>query len=243
MRSISRWRPGDVLTLTFLGRRTPRAASATETSRRSSPTTARSSTPATFRRSVTTRASRLDDPRRRREEKLGPLEEMAPRGEPVHSRINLFTANSDWITYHTVVSTSGDQIAIAPGYLLSEPGSRTAATSTNTAWGAPTSLDFFAYLSGRYTTRKEVYSGPHGPVNLEVYYDPAHTYDIDDMLASSRARSGLLSGALQPVPIHAIPHHGVPALPHLRAVVSQHRALLRRRSVSSNACSTKTTWI
>ena len=48
-------------------------------------------------------------------------------------------------------------------------------------------LDFFAYLSGRYATRKEVYSGSHGPVNLEVYYDPAHTYDIDDMLASSRA--------------------------------------------------------
>ena len=35
--------------------------------------------------------------------------------------------------------------------------------------------------------RKEVYSGPNGPVNLEVYYDPAHTYNIDDMLASSRA--------------------------------------------------------
>src|SRR4029077_19042283 len=47
--------------------------------------------------------------------------------------------------------------------------------------------DFFAFLSARFTTRKEVYSGPHGPLNLEVYYDPAHPYDIDDMLASSRA--------------------------------------------------------
>jgi aminopeptidase N len=32
-----------------------------------------------------------------------------------------------------------------------------------------------------------VHNGPNGPVNLEVYYDPAHSYDIDDMLASSRA--------------------------------------------------------
>ena len=32
-----------------------------------------------------------------------------------------------------------------------------------------------------------MYSGPHGPVHLEVFYDPAHTFDIDDMLASSRA--------------------------------------------------------
>ncbi len=60
----------------------------------------------------------IDDPRRRREEHLGALEEMPERGDPRASRINLFTANSDWITYHTVVSTSGDQIAVAPGYLV-----------------------------------------------------------------------------------------------------------------------------
>ncbi len=57
----------------------------------------------------------IDHPRRRREEHLASLDEMASRGEPVHSRLNLFTANSDWVTYHTVVSTSGEQMAIAPG--------------------------------------------------------------------------------------------------------------------------------
>ena len=111
---------------------------------------------------------------------------MAPRGEPVHSRINLFTTNSDWITYHTVVSTSGDQIAIAPGYLV-KSWQQDGRHYYEYSMGGTHILDFFAYLSGRYTTRKEIYSGPHGPVNLEVYYDPAHTYDIDDMLASSRA--------------------------------------------------------
>jgi len=39
----------------------------------------------------------------------------------------------------------------------------------------------------RYQSRKESYHGPNGDVALEVSYDPAHTYDIDDMLASSRA--------------------------------------------------------
>ena len=128
----------------------------------------------------------LDDPRRRREEKLGPLEEMAPRGDPVHSRINLFSANSDWITWHTVVSTSGDQIAIAPGYLMrawQEGGRRFYEYSM----GSTHIADFFAYLSASFTTRRESYRGPNGAVNLEVYYHPAHTYDIDDMLASSRA--------------------------------------------------------
>jgi len=128
----------------------------------------------------------IDDPRRRREQKLGPLEEMAPRGEPVHSRINLFNTDSDWITYHTVVSTSGDQMAIAPGYLV-KSWQRDGRRYYEYSMGGTHVQDFFAYISGRYTTRKETYSGPHGPVSLEVYYDPAHTYDIDDMLASSKA--------------------------------------------------------
>jgi hypothetical protein len=128
----------------------------------------------------------LDDPRRRREQKLGALEEMVVRGEPVHSRINLFTTNSDWITYHTVVSTTGDQIAIAPGY-LQRAWRQDGRSFYEYNMGATHILDFYAYLSARFTTRKEVYSGTNGPVNLEVYYDAAHTYDIDDMLAASRA--------------------------------------------------------
>ena len=139
----------------------------------------------------------LDDPRRRREEHLGPLEEMAPRGDPVHSRINLFTANSDWITYHTVVSTSGDQMAIAPGYLVKswKHGGRNYYEYT---MGGTHILDFFAYLSARYATRKETYSGTKGPVKLEVYYDPAHTYDINDMLAASRAGLGYYQAHYSP---------------------------------------------
>ena len=128
----------------------------------------------------------IDDPRRRREEHLGALVEMAPRGDSVHSRINLFTANADWITYHTIVSTSGDQLAIAPGYLQREWKEK-GRNFYEYSMGSTHILDFFAYLSARYATRKETYNGPGGPVSLEVYYDPAHGYDIDDMLASSRA--------------------------------------------------------
>ncbi|HUA21716.1 MAG TPA: ABC transporter permease [Bryobacteraceae bacterium] len=128
----------------------------------------------------------LADPRRRREEHLPPLEDMAPRGDPVHSRINLFTTNSDWITYHTVVSTSGDQMAIAPGYLV-KSWKHAGRNYYEYSMGGTHILDFFAYISARYTTRKETYQGPNGPVKLEVYYDPLHGYDIDDMLAASRA--------------------------------------------------------
>jgi ABC-2 type transport system permease protein len=129
----------------------------------------------------------LDDPRRRREEHLPLLEEMAHRGDPVHTVNNVFfRGESDWITYHTVVSTSADQVAIAPGYLQREwqaDGRRFFEYSM----GSTHILNFFAYISGRYETQKEIYHGPNGDVALEVYHDPAHTYDVDDMLASSRA--------------------------------------------------------
>jgi ABC-2 type transport system permease protein len=128
----------------------------------------------------------VDDPRRRREEQLPSLEEMAHRGNAAHSLNNIFPIESDWITYHTVVSTSSDQIVLAPGYLQRQwqAGGR---NFFEYSMGSTHVLDFVAYISARYQVRKERYQTPQGDVALEVYYDPAHTYDLDDMLASSRA--------------------------------------------------------
>lgn len=132
------------------------------------------------------RTMELADPRRRREEHLPLLEELAHRGDPAHSLNNIFPHDSDWITYHTVVSTSPDQIALAPGYLQRE-WQQNGRRFYEYSMGSTHILDFFAYISARYKVRKETYHGKGGDVALEVYYDPAHTYDIDDMLASARA--------------------------------------------------------
>lgn len=133
------------------------------------------------------RGIELDDPRRRREEKLPPLEEMAHRGDPAHSLNNVFFAGeSDWITYHTVVSTSEDQVAVAPGYLQRD-WEADGRHYFEYSMGSTHILDFFSYISARYDVKKETYHGPNGDVALEVYYDPAHAYDINDMLASARA--------------------------------------------------------
>jgi ABC-2 type transport system permease protein len=129
----------------------------------------------------------LDDPRRRREQHLPLLEEMAHRGDSEHSVNNVFfRGESDWVTYHTTVSTSQDQTAVAPGYLQRQwqAGGR---NFYEYSLGSTHILNFFAYLSGHYQVRKETYHGANGDVALEVYYDAAHPYDIDDMLASSRA--------------------------------------------------------
>jgi ABC-2 type transport system permease protein len=124
----------------------------------------------------------LDDPRRRKEEKLGPLEELAPRGDSYYDKVSLFAADSDWISYHTVVSTSADQIAIAPGDLKKEwvqDGRR----YYEYDMGSTKTADFFSYLSGRYHLKQDQWRN----VKLEIYYIPGHEYNLDDMLQSTKA--------------------------------------------------------
>ncbi len=128
----------------------------------------------------------LSDPRRRREQHLGPVTDLPHRGDPYGSHTNLFTADADWITYNTVVSTSDDQIALAPGYLQRdwhENGRHYYAYSM----GDVKMANFFAYVSARYDVKRDVYQGVNGPINIEVYSDSHHPYDVDDMIASSKA--------------------------------------------------------
>ena len=134
----------------------------------------------------------LDDPRRRREEHLGEQELLPHRGDPLGSVTNLFTTHSDWISFRTTVSTSDSdsegkpQIALAPGYLQKEwhqNGRHYFAYDM----GQVKTLDFFAYVSGRYDVTREVYQGVAGPINIEVYHIPSHNFDVADMIEASKA--------------------------------------------------------
>ncbi len=48
-------------------------------------------------------------------------------------------------------------------------------------------LDFFAFISARYDVKREMYPGAANPIAIEVYHIPTHTYDVDDMVAASKA--------------------------------------------------------
>jgi hypothetical protein len=134
----------------------------------------------------------LDDPRRRRDEHLPPLEDLPHRGDPQGSRTNLFTRDADWIDYRTTVSTTDHdsegqpQIAIAPGYLQKDWHAN-GRHYFEYSMGGVKMQNFFSYISARYAVKKEVYQGVAGPINIEVYYDPHHPYDVDDMIAASKA--------------------------------------------------------
>jgi ABC-2 type transport system permease protein len=124
----------------------------------------------------------LDEPVRRREEKLAELKDMAPRGDPYYSNVNLFTPDSEWITFRTVVSTSADQLAVAPGYLKrawTENGRR----YFEYDMGDTRINNFFSFLSGRFDVKRDKWKD----VNLEIYYNPGHEYNLDKMMESAKA--------------------------------------------------------
>ncbi len=128
------------------------------------------------------RAIEIDEPVRRKEEKLGAYEEMAPRGDPYYSNVNLFTPDSEWVTFRCVVSTSPDQVAIAPGYLQrewTENGRRYFQYDMRDA----RINNFYSFISGRFDVRHDRWNN----VNLDVYYTPGHEYNLDKMMESAKA--------------------------------------------------------
>jgi aminopeptidase N len=137
----------------------------------------------------------LDDPRRRREQKLPEQELLPHRGDPLGSDTNLFTTHADWISFRTTVSTSDSdnegkpQIAIAPGYLTKDWHQNGRHYFTYDM-GQVKTLDFYAYISGRYDVKRVTYQGVENPISIEIYHTPAHTFDVDDMIAASKAGLG-----------------------------------------------------
>jgi ABC-type transport system involved in multi-copper enzyme maturation permease subunit len=128
----------------------------------------------------------ITDPRRRREEHLPEQELLPHRGDPLGSVTNLFSAQADWINYCTTVSTSDDQIALSPGYLIRDWHANGRHYFLYDMGNVKTA-DFFAYVSARYDVKREIYQGVSNPISIEVYHTPEHTYDVDDMIDASKA--------------------------------------------------------
>ena len=89
--------------------------------------------------------------------------------------------DSDWVNSDITVSTTADQLAIAPGYRESdtvEGGRRTIRYRSD----APIN-NFFSVQSARYEVAKDRWQD----VELAVYFDPAHRYNIERMQAAMKA--------------------------------------------------------
>jgi aminopeptidase N len=88
--------------------------------------------------------------------------------------------NSDWVDIETFISTSADQIAVAPGSLIEtweDGGRRHFHYRVDRA-----SPNFYSFISARY----EVAMRTWNDVEVEVYYHPEHEWNVDNMLRSIR---------------------------------------------------------
>jgi hypothetical protein len=118
----------------------------------------------------------LKDENDRRKENLPPYHRMAKVDDLFARRNNGLASDSDWVKFETTVSTSSDQIAIAPGYLQSE-WTRGNRRYFHYRMDAPI-LHFYSYLSARY----EVLRDKWHDVNIEIYYHKPHTFNLSRMV-------------------------------------------------------------
>lgn len=97
-----------------------------------------------------------------------------------------------FIDFETTVSTSSDQIAIAPGYLQQE-WQENGRRYFHYKMDAPI-VNFFSYLSARHDVKKDAHNG----VNIEVYYHPEHNWNVDVMVQSVKDSLDYFTNAFGP---------------------------------------------
>ncbi len=122
----------------------------------------------------------LTDNNDRRKYGLGPAQRLPKRDDAAAHANNLISCDADWVHFQATLSTSADQIALAPGYLQKEwvkGGWRYFHYVQDTPI-----LDFFSFQSARYKVARDKWHD----VNLEVYYDPQHPYNIERMFKAMK---------------------------------------------------------
>jgi ABC-2 type transport system permease protein len=86
------------------------------------------------------------------------------------------SSDSDWIDFETTVSTSLDQIAIAPGYLVKEweeDGRRYFHYKMEDKM-----LNFYNFMSARYEVMEDEVDG----IALQIYYHKGHEFNLDRLM-------------------------------------------------------------
>ncbi len=128
----------------------------------------------------------LGDDDKRKEYDLPEKERIPSREDKKFYSHNLFGNDADMIDFEIVLSTSKDQIAIAPGYLQKE-WTENDRRYFHYKMDAPMA-NFYAMQSGRYEVMKDKWTskadsnGTSKEVSLEIYYHKNHTANLDRMM-------------------------------------------------------------
>lgn len=123
----------------------------------------------------------LRDPVRRRELGLGAVNDMPEQDDARIRDTNLFTPDAGFVTFRATVSTSSDQIAIAPGYLMRE-WTENDRRYFEYSMGDTRINNFYSFVSARYKVHRDEHKG----VPIEIYYHPGHDYNLKRMVDSTK---------------------------------------------------------
>jgi ABC-2 type transport system permease protein len=118
----------------------------------------------------------LPEDNTRRKYGLLPKQRMPDLNDMASRQNNYLSSDSDWVTFDAVVSTSPDQIAIAPGELVRDWNDNGRRYFEYRTRGKV--LDFFSVLSARYRVMRDHWND----VDLGIYYTPGHEYNLADMM-------------------------------------------------------------
>ncbi|HVX05162.1 MAG TPA: M1 family aminopeptidase [Rhodanobacteraceae bacterium] len=122
----------------------------------------------------------LTDNNDRRKYGLGPAQRLPKRDDVAAHGNNLISCDADWVHFQATLSTSADQVALAPGYLQKE-WTQNGRRYFHYVQDTPI-LDFFSFQSARYKVARDKWHD----VNLEIYYDPQHPYNIQRMFKAMK---------------------------------------------------------
>ncbi|MBF9237038.1 hypothetical protein I2I05_06480 [Hymenobacter sp. BT683] len=129
----------------------------------------------------------LSDDDVRKRNGLKPKDRQAPATDVKALQNMGLSQDADWIRFETVLSTSADQLAVAPGRLLKDwtKGDR---RYFHYKMEQPM-LNFYTFLSARYKVYKDqwVDSAGRRVVPIEIYYQPGHEYNLKRMAAATKA--------------------------------------------------------
>lgn len=122
----------------------------------------------------------LTDENTRRDYDLEPNERMLSRDHEIGKTMNLLGDDADAINLEIVLSTSGNQIAISPGYIQRE-WEEDGRKFYHYKMDVPI-WNFYAIVSADYAIMKDKWND----VNLEIYYHPEHDYNLESMMSSMK---------------------------------------------------------
>ncbi len=124
-------------------------------------------------------ALELTDNNKRRKHDLGPVERL-PKYDSVAADAPSQFGVTQRTTFRAIVSTSADQIAIAPGYLKSD---RTEGGRRYFEYEMDAPIwPFVSYQSARYAVANDRWND----VALQVFYQPDHAFNVARMIDASK---------------------------------------------------------